>query len=157
MLGGYTALMDDGVVTQFGPTAEIYRHPKNLTAARVFSDPPINVAPVTKRGREAQLASGVQWMLAGEAADLPDGQYSVAVRPHRVLPKRGGAADVGLTGRVLVTELSGSDSSAHFRLGDVDWVSLSPGVHPYRVGEEHTFFMDPAHCRYFGDDGQRVA
>ena len=27
MLGGKTALMHDGRVTQFGPTAEIYRHP----------------------------------------------------------------------------------------------------------------------------------
>lgn len=157
LLGGYTALMDDGVVTQFGPTAEIYRHPANLTAARVFSDPPINAAEVTKTGTEAALPTGARWPLDGKAAGLPDGRYTVAVRPHRVLPKRAGDRDVELKGTVLVTELSGSDSSAHFRLGDVDWVSLSSGVHPYRVGEDHTFFMDPAHCRYFGTNGARVA
>lgn len=157
MLGGYTALMDDGVVTQFGKTAEIYRHPASLTAARVFSDPPINSALVTKTGSEAALPSGPKWALEGNAAALPDGQYTVAVRPHRVLPKRAGERDVELKGRVLVTELSGSDSSAHFRLGDVDWVSLSSGVHPYSVGEDHTFFMNPSHCRYFGTDGARVA
>ncbi len=157
MLGGYTALMDGGVVTQFGKTSEIYRHPANLTAARVFSDPPINSAPVTKSGEEAALQSGTKWALQGDAAALPDGQYTVAVRPHRVLPMRSGDRDVELKGHVLVTELSGSDSSAHFRLGDVDWVSLSSGVHPYQVGEDHTFFMDPSHCRYFAADGARVA
>lgn len=157
MLGGYTALMDDGVVTQFGRTSEIYRHPANLTAARVFSDPPINSAAIVKSGNEAALPSGTRWTLEGEAAALPDGSYTVAVRPHRVLPNRSGERDVELRGRVLVTELSGSDSSAHFRLGEVDWVSLSSGVHPYKVGEDHTFYMDPSHCRYFGTDGKRVA
>ncbi|MEM1065881.1 MAG: ABC transporter ATP-binding protein [Pseudomonadota bacterium] len=157
MLGGHTALMDNGAVTQFGATAEIYRHPANLTAARVFSDPPINAAEITKAGAEAALPSGARWALEGDAAKLPDGRYTLAVRPHRVLPTRVGERDVALKGKVLVTELSGSDSSAHFRLGDVDWVSLSSGVHPYEVGEDHTFFMDPTHCRYFGADGARVA
>ena len=36
LLGGMTGLMDDGRVVQFGPTAEIYRQPQSLMAARVF-------------------------------------------------------------------------------------------------------------------------
>ncbi len=157
MLGGETALMHDGSVTQFGPTSEIYRRPNNLMAAHVFSDPPINTAPVTKQGNEAQLENGARWSLEGAPAALSDGHYTVAIRPHRVLPVRQSDNDVELKGPVLVTELSGSDSSAHFRLGEVDWVSLSLGVHPYNVGQEHSFFMDPSHCRYFGEDGKWVA
>ena len=157
LLGGYTGLMDDGHVTQFGPTSEIYRNPSNLTAARVFSDPPINASEVTKSGGTATLDGSTSWSLSGDAANLPDGRYMVAIRPHRVRPVRHNAEDVELTGDVIVTELSGSDSSAHFRIPGGDWVSLAPGVHPYRVGEKHTFFMDPAHCRYFDANGQRVA
>ena len=157
LLGGHTALMADGHVTQFGPTSEIYRNPDNLKAAQVFSDPPINVAGVTKSGAEARLAIGIGWPLTGQAASLPDGDYTVAMRPHRVTPHRTSDTAVALKGRVLVTELSGSDSSAHFRLGEYAWVSLSAGVHPYEVGEDHVFYMDPAHCRYFGTDGKRVA
>ncbi|MEM9639116.1 MAG: ABC transporter ATP-binding protein [Pseudomonadota bacterium] len=157
MLGGYTGLMHDGVVTQFGPTAEIYRNPATLTAARVFSDPPINAASVSKAGADARLADGAHWALTGAAANLPDGTYTVAVRPHRVTPNRIGDADVALKGRVIVTELSGSESSAHFELGGEAWVSLASGVHPYEVGEDHTFFMNPVHCRYFAQDGKRVA
>ncbi|MFA3917276.1 ABC transporter ATP-binding protein [Ruegeria hyattellae] len=157
LLGGKTALMDDGRVTQFGTTSEIYRNPENLSAARVFSDPPINSAAVTKLGSEAQLSGGASWRLTGAAADLPDGLYSVAIRPHRVLPTRTSDADVELKGRVIVTELSGSDSSAHFQLGADAWVSLSSGVHPYQIGEDHIFYMDPGHCRYFGQDGKLVA
>ena len=42
LLGGHTATMDAGHVTQFGPTGQIYREPIDLVTARVFSEPPIN-------------------------------------------------------------------------------------------------------------------
>ncbi len=157
LLGGNTALMDDGYVTQFGPTADIYRNPRNLAAARVFSDPPINSAEITKSGDVAQLAEGARWPLTGAAAELPDGSYTVAIRPHRVAPLARSTDEVALTGTVIVTEISGSESSAHFQLGANAWVSLAAGVHPYEVGEAHTFYMNPMHCRYFAQDGQRVA
>ncbi len=157
LLGGETALMEDGRVTQFGPTAEIYRSPTSLAAARVFSDPPINAAEVTKTGSAITLDAGVSWTAAGPAQALPDGRYTVALHPYHVAPTRRHDGDVALNGQVLVTELSGSESSAHFQLGKVAWVSLAPGVHAYSVGEDHVFYMNPVHCLYFGADGQRVA
>jgi len=157
LLGGVTALMDDGNVTQFGPTAEIYRKPENLTAARVFSDPPINAARIAKAGATARMDTGVTWVMEGAAADMPDGFYTVAIRPHHVTPQATKPDAVALNGTVLVTELSGSDSSAHFQLGDDGWVSLAHGVHPYRVGEDHQFYMDVSQALYFTPDGERAA
>ena len=52
---------------------------------------------------------------------------------------------------------SGSESSAHFRMGDVTWVSLATGVHPYQVGQDHHFYMDTAQAFYFAPDGALVA
>ncbi|MEM1386832.1 MAG: ABC transporter ATP-binding protein [Pseudomonadota bacterium] len=157
LLGGKTALMQDGHVVQFGATAEIYRAPATLDAARVFSDPPINVAPIRKAGTRAALASGAEWEMHGAAAALPDGAYHLAVRPHYVSPLPTERAVVPLNGRVLVTELSGSESSAHFQLGAEAWVSLVSGVHPYEVGEDHPFYMDPDACFVFDQSGNRVA
>ncbi|MBV2358654.1 ABC transporter ATP-binding protein [Thalassococcus sp. CAU 1522] len=156
LLGGYTALMQDGRVTQFGRTAHIYRDPGSLPAAQVFSDPPINIAPVDKQGGQMRMGD-ISWQADGDAAGLADGRYTVAIRPNYILPVQTEQAFVPLTGRVQVTELSGSESSAHFDLRGNSWVSLSHGVHPYRVGEDHTFFMDPSHCFYFGADGTRAA
>ena len=73
MLGGHTATLDAGRVTQFGPTQECYRAPVDLTTARVFSDPPINAAPVEKQGGEIVLLDRVRWPAAGAAAAIPDG------------------------------------------------------------------------------------
>ena len=157
LLGGETALMDDGIVTQFGPTAEIYRRPGSLSAAQVFSDPPINAAPLTKRGSEATLETGVSWILEGAAAALPDGTYTVAIRPHNVAPVAQSPKDVEIDGTVLVTELSGSESSAHFSMGAHAWVSLAHGVHPYQVGQNHRFFMDASKAFFFASDGSLAA
>ena len=157
LLGGYTALMDDGIVTQFGPTGAIYRKPATLAAARVFSDPPINAARIDKRGTTATLETGVSWQLNGPAADLTDGTYTIAIRPHHVSPVRTAPGEVALEGKVQVTELSGSESSAHFEMGEAGWVSLAHGVHPYRVGEAHRFYMNPARAFWFAPDGRLVA
>ena len=154
LLGGKTALMDDGCVTQFGPTAEIYRKPANLAAARVFSDPPINAAEVVKEGGQARMATGASWQMQGAAAALPDGTYTLAIRPHHVSPVETDTGNVALNGIVQVTELSGSESSAHFQLGDQGWVSLAHGVHHYNVGEDHRFYMDASQAFYFGADGR---
>ncbi len=156
LLGGNTALMHDGAVAQFGATAQVYRNPENLTAAKAFSDPPINVAEIEKRGKVAHMGDAT-WDLTMDAAGLLDGRYTVAIRPSNVLPHRTEKATVSLTGTVQVTELSGSESSARFVLGDTSWVSLAHGVHPYEVGEPHEFFMDPSRCRYFAADGSLVA
>ncbi|MGB5558690.1 MAG: ABC transporter ATP-binding protein [Paracoccaceae bacterium] len=157
LLGGKTALMHDGHVAQFGTTAEIYRHPSNIIAADVFSDPPINSAPISKTGTTVRLNDQVSWQVAGIAAGLADGDYTVAIRPNYVLPVRADASNVPITGKVLVTELSGSDSSAHFALGTDSWVSLAHGVHPYQIGADHEFYMDTSKCFYFGPDGSLAA
>lgn len=156
LLGGETALMMDGRVAQFGPTADLYRAPGSLTAAQVFSDPPINHAPVQKAGDRMHMGA-VSWAVEGAAAGLRDGSYTVAVRPHHILPSASGDATVALKGRIGVTELSGSESSAHFTFDDHGWVSLAHGAHPYEVGEDHTFYMDAGACFYFAADGSRAA
>ncbi|MEO3414124.1 ABC transporter ATP-binding protein [Roseovarius sp. CAU 1744] len=157
LLGGKTGLMEDGRVVQFGPTAEIYRHPQSMMAARVFSDPPINTAEIRKKGDVIHMGDDAAWPATGAVGDLTDGAYTIAVRPHHVAPVGSEAHSVALTGTVLVTELSGSESSAHFQMRSADWVSLAHGVHPFEIGADHQFYLDPAACFYFAPDGQLVS
>ncbi|QIE54690.1 ABC transporter ATP-binding protein [Pikeienuella piscinae] len=153
MLGGRTATMFEGRVTQFGDTASVYRAPGDMATAEVFSDPPMNFAPVEKAGDAIRLGP-VAWPAAGAASALADGRYMLGVRPHFVTPAGGGG--VTLDGVVRVTELSGSESVAHFGVGDAVWVSQVAGVHPFKVGATHQFRFDPAACFYFGADGRRA-
>ncbi len=156
LLGGKTALLDDGQVTQFGPTAEIYRTPLNLASARIFSDPPINCAKVKKKNDFINMGNVAKWAVDEQTRDLVDGDYLIAIRPYYVLPEKSDQTGVVVKGLVKVTELSGSESSAHFEIEDETWVSLAHGVHSFEIGSEHQFYMDVSKCFYFDLSGQVV-
>ena len=157
LLGGHVAALHQGRVTQFGPTAEVYRRPANLTTAQVFSNPAINTAPVTKQGESVVLSETVRWPAAGGVRGLPDGQYTVGVRPHHISPVPNGRAAAPIEGRVRITELSGSESVIHFAHGPLSWVSQSHGVHALDVGETARFYLDVGRCMYFSADGKLIA
>lgn len=157
LLGGHTATLHEGRVTQFGDTATVYRQPLDLVSAKVFSDPPINSAPVTKQGDRFVLNDQVSWNAGESQRGLGDGPYIVAIRPHHVSPVDHGAEAVRVNGKVLVTELSGSESVVHFELSGGTWISQSHGIHPFNVGDQASFYVDTGRCMYFAQDSERRA
>ena len=157
LLGGHTATLHGGRVTQFGETLSLYRRPADLRTARIFSDPPINTAGIRKSGGEFVLAESIRWPAAGPLRELPEGAYAVAIRPHHVTSAPASAGAVPIEGSVLVAELSGSESIVHFAMEGETWVSQSHGVRPYGIGERATFYIDPDHCLYFDADSRLIA
>lgn len=157
LLGGHTATLHEGRITQFGETAKVYRQPADLVSARVFSDPPINSVPVTKQGDRFILSEQASWLAEGSQQRLGDGSYTVAIRPHHVSPVEHGANAVRVDGKVLVTELSGSESVIHFEVDGRTWISQSHGIHHFNVGDRASFYIDTGRCMYFGEDHERLA
>jgi glycerol transport system ATP-binding protein len=157
LLGGRTATLHEGRITQFGPTAEVYRRPIDLRTAQVFSNPPINTAPVAKDGDSIVLSDTVRWPAKAGMQQLPNGRYTVGVRSHFISPVRNGRAAVEIEGRVQITEISGAESVIHFAHGPLSWISQSHGVHAIRIGETTSFHMDADRCMYFGADGKLLA
>jgi glycerol transport system ATP-binding protein len=158
LLGGHTATLHEGRVIQFGPTAEIYRRPENLRSAQVLADPPLNLADAIKRGDTVALSDGtVSWKATGTAAGLADGEYRVALRPYHLTPAPVGPSAVRIQARVLVAELSGSESLVHVRVGEHDWVSQSHGVHAVDIGTMENLYVQADRILYFATDGGLVA
>ena len=153
MLGGYTATLSEGRVVEFGETSKIYRRPRTLEAARVFSDPPINTAAVEKRGDSAWLSDAVSWSLPATMQSLPDGQYTMGLRPHHLLPKGEGVA---VEGDIQIAEISGSESIVRISVEGNNWVSEAHGIHTYEYGERARFFFDAKRCLYFDANQQRI-
>ena len=157
LFGGNTATLFEGRVTQFGSTSAIYRRPSDLTTARVFSDPPINTAPVTKLGNEILIGGKIKLPAGNAATGIADGQYTIGIRPHHITQQVRGNGAAAIEGRVLIAELSGSESVVHFDLNGRTWVSQSPGIHPFEVGSIAKLNVDVDKSFFFGDDGRLVA
>jgi len=157
LLGGHVALLHEGRVVQYGPTSEVYRKPANLLAAQVFSDPPINTAAITKTGQKIVLAGALEWEVGSRLASVPDGPYTIAIRPHHIQPRAIRGEGVPIKGRVLVSEISGSESVIHFELAGHGWVSQSHGVHPFEVGQQAQLYADVGRAIFFDPAGRMVA
>jgi glycerol transport system ATP-binding protein len=156
LFGGNTATLHEGRLTQYGPTSEIYRQPNSRLSAEVFSDPPINVARVNKMGKTLSFCGGVKWAAEGAAAKLGDGSYDIGLKPHHIVPVTGKSSGAELEGRVIVTEISGSESVIHFHADGKTWVSQTSGVQPIKVGETVRFRADLSHALFFSMEGTRV-
>jgi len=157
LFGGKTATLFEGAVTDYGPSEQIYRQPADLTSARVFSEPPINIARIYKTGDRFEMNETVKWPVADKWKSLSDGEYIFAVRAHHVNPQRRNKSDVEIDARVQVAELSGSESMIHFDVSGQSWISLSHGIHPFMVGQETSMFADMAHGFLFDSQEKRVA
>ena len=154
LLGGNTATLWEGRVTQFGPAPEVYRKPADAITARVYSDPPMNFCPCRKEGHRLVFERGVQAPADGAFASLADGTYRAGFRPNHLKLGAHGAAAVEFRCTVGVSEITGSETFLHLSHGDDKWVALVHGVHHFDAGSEVGLWLDPAHMYLFDTDGR---
>lgn len=153
MLGGYTAVLHEGSVAQYGATADVFRYPRNLIAARVFSDPPLNTASVSISGNTLALV-GYETLLRAPAPELAEGRYTIGVRPHAVRLERRSPGEIELLVQVVVNEITGSESFIHFILAGQSWVALVHGVRDIAPATTISCYVDPKEFYYFYPDGE---
>lgn len=157
LLGGNTATLWEGRVTQFGLTPEVYRQPVDATTARVFSDPPMNFLAVTKTGGQLTFGNNQSTQAMGRLADLPDGNYTAGFRPNHLEIGQHAADAMSFTTQLTVTELTGSETFVHLDHHGQRWVGLIHGVHDLTLGEDLTVWLDPRHVYVFDEQGKMIA
>ena len=155
LIGGNTATLMEGKVIQYGKTIDVYNKPSNLMSAKVFSDPPINISDIKKTGDTFSLLNdSVKWESSN--VRIKDGNYKVGIRPHNITTYKEGNNSVEIKGKVLISELSGSESLIHFRNSNSNWVSLSNGTHQMNVGQEAKLYMNVDEFMYFDQNNKLV-
>ena len=154
MIGGNTATLLEGRIIQYGETLKVYNKPENLISAKVFSDPPMNIAEISKSGDMFKLKDyNVQWK---SDMKIKDGDYKIGIRPHNITTYKEGNNSIEINGKVLISELSGSESLIHFTSGKLSWVSLSNGVQQKNIGENTKLFMNVDEFLYFDANNRLV-
>ena len=157
LLGGKTATLWEGRVTQFGPTPQVYRTPVDVTTARVFSDPPMNFLNIRKDGAHIQFGDGQAATATGSLAALRDGDYIAGFRPNHLELERKAATAMEFRAKLIVRELTGSETFVHLDHQGDRWVGLVHGIRDLEIGSILTTYLDPAHVYIFSRDGQLVA
>jgi glycerol transport system ATP-binding protein len=157
LLGGNTATLSEGGITQFGPTTEVFRKPNDLVTARTFSDPPLNTIVLRKKGASFLLDGGVNLPVPAELAGIADSSYTIGFQPHHLSPTRRSASAVPVKAKVSVTEITGSESFVHLDFADVRWVMLTPGVRVFEPDEVIDVFIDPRQMMAFDETGRAVS
>jgi glycerol transport system ATP-binding protein len=156
LLGGSTATLSEGRVTQFGATIDVFRRPVDLITARTFSDPPLNTIVLTKKGASFLLDGGVGLPVPAGLAGMADGSYTIGFQPHHLSPRRESPDSVPVTAKVTVTEITGSESYVHLVFADARWVMLTQGIHHFEPDERIEVHIDPRHIMVFDADGRAM-
>ena len=157
LLGGNTAALWEGRVTQFGPTPSVYRLPADAITARVFSDPPMNFVPCVKSGGRLSFAGETGTPADGPLAAIPDGPYMAGFRANHVTLNRQSGDAVEFRCTLGITEITGSETFVHLVHGADKWVGLVHGVHQIDPGSAVSVWIDPSHVYLFDADGRLAA
>lgn len=141
LLGGKTATLDKGQVTQFDKTINVYNQPANLQTAKTFSDPPLNTVPAKK---VAQNLFFNEHNLGATNLAIDNGNYTVAIRPHHVSLIEDATHTVGVPVKVGTSEITGSETYLHVDIDGQSWVVLTNGIHRMAKDDVVTVYLDPS-------------
>lgn len=157
LLGGNTATLWQGRVSQFGPTATVFRNPSDMTTARVFSDPPMNFFEVRKQDGRITFSEGQSFGISPQMADVPDGTYVAGFRPAHLELSRHTENAVAFGCTLRTTEITGSETFLHLNHLNDRWVGVVHGVHDLAPEARLSVWLDPEHAYLFDLDGQLKA
>lgn len=149
------AVMEGGVLQQYGSPAEIKERPANLFTGTFVGEPPMNVFPVTASTvgdkLHFDLEGGLDLAYASDAfapgvreAILKRGRVMVGVRPYAVRRSENGPA-----ARVLTNQWLGDQSHIAAAFANGNLVLVEHDRARVGIGEEIRVELDPADLHVF--------
>ena len=154
LLGGKTATLSEGRLTQFGDTISVYHQPADLLTAQTFSDPPFNLVNVSVAANELVFSGGSFGKISDSSVSLTEGEYTAAVRPHHLSLVQSGQHPVALAAVVGTSEITGSETFIHVKIANNRWVVLTHGVHRVKPGEAINVYLNPETLYLFDQQGR---
>lgn len=153
LLGGNTATLSEGRVTQFGPTADVYRRPNSAMTARIFSDPPMNFVKIRKEGNNFFFKNAEKMPTISVFENLADGIYVAGFRAHHLELKAENSSALEFDAKLVATEITGSETFIHLDWRGERWIGLIHGVHDLHIGDAISVGLNPSHIYVFDEQG----
>ncbi len=140
------AVMEGGVLQQYGPAAELRDQPANLFVATFLGEPPMNAlsAVVQADGIALDDAPGATVALPGVRLPAAGTKIVLGLRPHRIHLGEG-----ALHGAVISNQWLGDQAHVVLELGERIIVTVAHQRVPVHVGERVAFGFAPADAHIF--------
>jgi glycerol transport system ATP-binding protein len=100
------------------------------------------------------LEGGISIPVPRSSLPLPNGEYVIGFRAHHLSLDAAGEGAVPVRAKVVVTEITGSESFVHVDFADVRWVALVHGVRELKPDDAITLYLTPERFFVFTPDGQ---
>jgi ABC-type sugar transport system ATPase subunit len=158
-MSDHIAVMNGGVVQQFGTPAEVYARPANLFVAGFIGSPPMNLIPGIMETQDCVpmfRSEHVAMSFPHFKDQLRAGQRVVlGMRPQDLSLSDAG----GVSGRVWVVELVGSEKLVDVEVGEKRRIVVQVRADtPVREEDEVGIHFDPGRAQLFdAETGLRVA
>ena len=124
LLGGKTATLHQGALTQFGPTPQVYRNPKDRITAQTFSDPPMNFLSVELKDGVARSPGGRDAAGGGRPEMAAGGTLRHRLPAAPPVARQGARGSFRSEAVVAVSEITGSESFVHIDVPGERWIAL---------------------------------
>jgi ABC-type sugar transport system ATPase subunit len=158
-LASKTAIVHDGRIVQYDTTEKVYRYPVDLFTGSYFGYPEMNLidCAIVKKDKEFYIdADSFKIPINGQGRKkMPaTGRYVLGIRPENISigerekPQR----RIVLQGKMLITEVIGSDTIVHIEVGKHVIESFVPGI--YRSASEKELWVgfDPENIYLFNKE-----
>lgn len=162
-LGGTTTVLHEGRIIQSDVTTEVYQRPREILAAELFSEPPINLMEGRVQGGEVSVAELAHFALNADLRGIGEGAFCFGVRPSHISLMPSNDDDLELAVVVELAEISGSETFLHVRNEELHLVLHLPGVHDFAVDTPvriyiptHKLFVFEPAGRLFQAPGRRA-
>lgn len=156
LLGGNTATLHQGRITQYGSTIDLYRNPVDLISARTFADPPLNIIELTRSGASFLNDGKPVFDVPAHLAGIADGPVTVAFHPHHLHPMPVHDGAVRLSAKTLISEIAGSESFVHVDFAGSRWVMLTRGILDIEPDRQIDIYLDTRHLMAFDANGRSL-
>jgi len=149
-----------GRIIQTGPIKECLRNPVNVTAAKHYSVPPINIvegAITSKDGKKVLEVPGLfTYDLPDQGLKADTGECLVGIYPYslKLTPEEG--ENIEVTGTLILQEIQGSDMLLTIKSADNLIAAYIPYVKLMELDAQVTLYVKPRNIYLFDKESGRL-
>jgi len=171
LLADKIAIIHDGEIRQYDSKDVVYNYPADTFTGSYFGHPEMNLVEcdITQKNGRLTLESNLLVMPIRSdrlMANLKTGRYSLGIRPEHIKlcesghpsgPVNGCTEHSMCSGKILLTEVVGSDTIVHINAAEETIEVFTPGIYRQDVGKDVFVSFDPRKIYLFDkESGQLI-